>query len=393
MENEATPELTTTVIRDMADLLEVRSAWDTLYGQGNNNPFASWSWVCCWWEVFGRTHGVIRDRLNIYVHRDREGIVRGITPLVRTQTGLWPFAARKLRNAGSVPSAGPLTEIPPLLVWPNWESSVFLAISRTLVKQRLEFDWADISGIPLPCTSPTHVQALFKRPLCAEKSCYVVVLPETWPELKARLSRNMKENLRHCYNSLKRNNHRFHFELVRGRAASPDVLNEFFELHTARSMMPDAPYHPDHFSSTLHREFLRRLVEGPMAEDCLMVARLRVGNKTVASRLVLPANGELFLYYSGFDPAWRKYGVMSLLTAECIRWAIDLAGVQRVILSTGYDRAKACWKPEERIIAGIRVFSSALRGRILMGGLHQYLEWGWKPLRFLLNRPSMSAAQ
>jgi hypothetical protein len=54
--------------------------------------------------------------------------------------------------------------------------------------------------------------------------------------------------------------------------------------------------------------------------------------------------GCLYLYYSGFDPAWGKYGVATTIVAEAIKYAIS-AGVPRVHLSMGVDVAKSRWGP------------------------------------------------
>jgi hypothetical protein len=64
----------------------------------------------------------------------------------------------------------------------------------------------------------------------------------------------------------------------------------------------------------------------------------------VAIRLALVAGRSLYLYYSGYEPAYAKYGVMTHVVAQAIRYAIE-NGFQTVNLSTGRDVSKTRWAP------------------------------------------------
>jgi CelD/BcsL family acetyltransferase involved in cellulose biosynthesis len=64
----------------------------------------------------------------------------------------------------------------------------------------------------------------------------------------------------------------------------------------------------------------------------------------VAARIGFVVGNSLYLYYSGFDPAWGKYGVMTTALAESIKHAIA-EGLATVNLSTGTDVSKTRWGP------------------------------------------------
>ena len=53
---------------------------------------------------------------------------------------------------------------------------------------------------------------------------------------------------------------------------------------------------------------------------------------------------ELYLYYSGYDPAWHRFSVMTTLVAEAIKWAIAQR-LTLVNLSVGTDVSKTRWRP------------------------------------------------
>ena len=52
--------------------------------------------------------------------------------------------------------------------------------------------------------------ALASSPL----SDFVLDLPDTWQEFRSGLKRNIRESLRHGYNSLKRDGHRFELQVA-----------------------------------------------------------------------------------------------------------------------------------------------------------------------------------
>ena len=69
---------------------------------------------------------------------------------------------------------------------------------------------------------------------------------------------------------------------------------------------------------------------------------LRIRGEVVAARLAFVVGKSLYLYYSGFDPEWAKYGVSTTVMAEAVKYAIAL-GLSTVNLSTGTDPSKTRW--------------------------------------------------
>jgi len=55
---------------------------------------------------------------------------------------------------------------------------------------------------------------------------------------------------------------------------------------------------------------------------------------------------SLYLYYSGFDPAWASYSVMNTTTAEALKYAIA-NGIKTVNLSLHRERSKMRWQPRQ----------------------------------------------
>jgi Acetyltransferase (GNAT) domain len=93
----------------------------------------------------------------------------------------------------------------------------------------------------------------------------------------------------------------------------------------------------------------------------------------------------LYLYYSGFDPEWSRYGVMTTTVAEAIKYAIA-HGLKTVNLSTHKDVSKSRWSPRQvdyrsafeqghRLRSGLarRTYMTARSGKGLPGWALQHL--------------------
>jgi CelD/BcsL family acetyltransferase involved in cellulose biosynthesis len=358
------------VVSDTEALRALRPEWDRLSARSaDGNPFTRWVWTWHWWRAYGRSRPWRRHRLQVFVLRDSGGDARAIVPFVRTTWGVSPLAARALRLAGFGDNT---PELRAPLIEPAWEPEAVAAVADALHARVSSYDWCDLDGIPsdgpLAAWAGSRVaagEALWQDPL----SDYVLPLPATWEALRARLRRNVKENIRHAYNSLGREGHDWRVDVVSAADALDAALEEFFGLHAARSAMAGAPHHPNHYGTAPARELLKGAARDLAATGDFHVFRLWVDGMLAASRIVLTGGDSVFLSYSGFDPAWRRYGVMTLLTTECLKQSIR-EGRRVVNLSTGTDPSKLRWGPEEVVFRSLRLYAPTVRAR-LAARLHQ----------------------
>lgn len=354
------------IVDTTADLRGLRAEWDALHtASGATTPFNGWAWVYHWWQAFGRSNGWRRDSLQIVVQRDASGAARGIVPLVLTSLGLGPLSLRKLRPCGSV-RLRHLTEIPSPLVWPGFEGASTQELLRTLRAQRARFHWCDLL-IPTEGALGRHFRehvagspAIWGKPI----TNYVLSLPPTWEALRARLRRNIKESLRHCYNSLAREGLKWRFEAVDDPDRVVSAGSDFMRLHRARARWSKGPVHLDHFPEETHRGFLLGVMADLIAGGAARVCELRIEGALAASRIVFTYGDSIYLYYSGFDPRWARHSVSTLITAECIKWAID-RGARSVSLSLGRDVSKTRWDPIPHELSWLRISGGAPAGDLV----------------------------
>jgi CelD/BcsL family acetyltransferase involved in cellulose biosynthesis len=192
---------------------------------------------------------------------------------------------------------------------------------------------------------------------------YILALPETWDKLRATVSANMRKNIRKAYEFLERDGHAFTFRAIARPEIMPAALDRFFLLHAARADVTDMIQHPNKFASARNRSFFIEYAQRMAERGLLRLFELEIGGHVVASRVAFVFNSELYFYFAGYDPEWRKYSVMTTLMSETIKWALD-NGIRLVNLSTGNDLSKVRWRPSEIMYQNAMQIAPTVRGRL-----------------------------
>ncbi len=340
------------VVDSVKGLLGLRGEWLALESaSGANLPFQTWEWAVAWWCHLHEERPGVRDSLRVCVVRDRsDGNIVGIAPLMLTErpsTG--PVRARYLQFLGADPN---ITEIRTMLALPELEYACGKALYEYLDQFADTWDWIAWEAPRSPAADSDPWPGWADN---EQKSAYVLELPGTWDELRTRLKRNIKQSLRKCHNSLHHDGLSYEVEVTGEQALIGTELEHFFQLHSARANLPGAPAHANVFGSRQARTFLRELCEQLAERDVTRIFSLRIGGEVVATRIAFELSGVLYLYYSGWDPAYGGYNIMTTLVAEMIQYAIR-RGLRAVHLSTGADVSKTRWGPiEHSYVSGIRV--------------------------------------
>jgi CelD/BcsL family acetyltransferase involved in cellulose biosynthesis len=346
--------------------LSLKSEWKRMASlHGSSLPFSQWEWLDAWWRAYRRDLPLVSDSLSIRTVRTVSGELVGIAPLMLTRRPAtsW-FALRSLDFLGGKY----LTELRGILCDPAWEEEVHRALLAHLAEHRDEWDWVNWCG--LRAGSPAE-RVIAVRPgvqIVEERHSHVLALPGSWDEFKATRSRNLKEAIRKCYNSLRRDGHTFVLEVAASPDEMPGALERFYALHRARAAQRTGARHVDAFSAEAARRFLSDLCVGLAPGGGVRVFEIRIGAEIVASRIAFVMGDSLYFYNSGYDPRWARYSVMTTTVAEAIKWAIG-AGFRSVNLSTGADKAKTRWRPERIAYRTAVQTAPSLRGRLA------YLTW------------------
>jgi CelD/BcsL family acetyltransferase involved in cellulose biosynthesis len=338
-----TPELAThvaahglqaTTLVGLQHFLNLEREWrQLLLASASTNPFLSWAWVSRWVRKFSG------DQLVTVVVRRGSRTV-AVAPFHRKRylklTGVGTTALQLFGPS----EAQVLFEVREILADPAFKPAVFAALLGELERVG-GWDWLEFSAqgadVQAWDSADQWVAPQLAPNLKVRRAIPVMKLAPSWDEHKRGLKRNIKESIRHSYNSLERSGHTFSVEV----GECHDTLDRLFELHRLRSLVDGRSQHGDHFR---HREFRSFLGEGLAAAGAQLYT-LRIDGQVAAVRAALDANGQRYLYYSGFDPAWWKYGVMTLLVTEMVRDAIA-RGLESINFSPGVDVSKTRWGAE-----------------------------------------------
>jgi CelD/BcsL family acetyltransferase involved in cellulose biosynthesis len=196
-----------------------------------------------------------------------------------------------------------------------------------------------------------------------QTTSHELALPATWAEFRATRGRNIKESLRKCYNSLEREGRTFRLDVADKPHEVDAALANFFRFHAARATVANGVHHHDIFNTPEARRFLLDVCHRFAERGTLRVFQLRVDERIVAVRIGFVVAGTLYLYYSGFDPEYGKYSVMTTTVAEAIKYAIA-SGFARVHLSTGSDVSKTRWSPETVVVRHALLISPSKRAEV-----------------------------
>lgn len=327
-------------------------------------PFATWDWATSWWAHFRERHFTLEDRLQLYTFRDPDGALVGVAPLVlTTRLQVSPFPLRQLHFLGADPN---VTEVRGVVTTPERRPAIYHALLGAVLTDAASWDWLVLSGLPAGLTDAGLPLDGARIEWSADQPMYALDLPATWDELRQGLSRNLRESLRKCYNRLKRDGRSFRLETCADIAALPDALDHFLALHAARARVPHTVPHADLFHDEPAKPFLFDVCARFAARGALRLFLLRVDEKVVAARIGFSIGDTLYLYYSGYDPAYADYSVMTTLVTEAIKYAIE-AGYRHVNLSTGRDVSKTRWRPVELVNREAIVVSPSPRSAIAHG--------------------------
>ncbi len=346
------------VVKTAAGLEALKPAYDQLHlASGNAIPFALHEWHVAWWNHFAKTEGKVRDELRIHVVRDDLGDCVAIVPFISTHREIGRFRSEALALLGADPN---FTEIRGPLVIPGREDAAAAAVAKHLDFEG-GWDWIRWSGI----------QGRFGETLSASSalswlkpcSMYLVDLPPSWETFRAGLKRNIRESLRHCYNSLKRDGLDFEFEVAETPDAVRNALHVFLSLHAMRAALTQTVQHPHRFETQRSREFLYEVCDRLANRGVARVFLLKIRGCVVAARIGFVVGDHLYMYYSGFDPKWSKYSVPTTVVAEAMKYAIA-SGLTAINLSTGTDVSKTRWGARCVIVHEAVQSSPRIRSRL-----------------------------
>ena len=325
-------------------------------------PFSGPLWNALWWHHFREDRPMVRDSLRLFAMRDERRTLRAVAPMMLTERpAVGPLRARMLQFLGADPN---VTEVRGIVCAPADQPAAMAALLGHLAARATEWDWLFLGGIFQEGDAFRIVDHEEGVKWGREVPDFFLSMPNDWEVFKGTLSRNIKESLRKCYNSLKRDKLDFVFHVRTQPGEMDEALDHFLRLHGARAQATDTIIHKNVFESGPARAFLRDYLKQTAAAGNARVFQLELSGKVVATRLGFVCGDALYLYFSGFDPEWGKYSVMTTTVAEALKWAIANQ-FTTVNLSPGNDVSKTRWSPQMVMLREAVVPSPSVLGPLV----------------------------
>ena len=334
-------------IASEAELLALEPEWRRLEARMLQVPFVSFDWLIPWWQHFRAQKQLVRDELFAWTFRASDGELLGIAPLMLThRPSAGPLRYSQLQFFGADPN---ITELRCIAAATEHSESIYAAMLEHIAALPKIWHCANLTGLPQSAELEAKLSNSFVATFGAREIVNpILILKPTWDEFKSGLPRNIKEALRKCYNAPKRDGIRLEFQVIDDATQVQDALQVFFRLHRARSELEGTVHHMDCFASLSAQRFLRDVCARFAKRGALRIFQIKHLDAVIATRIGFVLGDSLYLYYSGYDPIYKRYSVMTTVVAEAIKYAIA-AGFRTLNLSTGRDVSKTRWSPTEVI--------------------------------------------
>lgn len=350
-----------------------------------NVPFLMHEWLTAWWQHFAMVSRLSSDALSAFAVRNAQGELVGFLPMMLTQRpSFGPVRTRALRFLGADPN---ISELRLAIVADDVASEVGRTVGRHL--RSIEgWDWIQWEGLVRDSPFAAALESELGLEWGAERASFILRLPGTWEEFRRRQTRHVKKSIRHCYNSLQRDGLQAQLTIAETPESLRDALPTFFRLHKLRADAKGMVLHPDAFQTPASQSFLADMMTRLAEAGVGKIFLLSVGDQVVACRIAFRLPDCVYLYYSGFDPKWRDYAVMTTTVAEIIKYAIN-EGISTVHLSTGRDSSKTRWCPEETLFHEAFTVRATAFSRLALR-LYKLARNGWagdivRPLKVFLG--------
>jgi CelD/BcsL family acetyltransferase involved in cellulose biosynthesis len=311
--------------------------WDELLDDSDQRVFfLRWFWNRLWWEEFRPAGG----RLYLIVCRDQAGRLHGLAPLYWQQrTTLGIPHVRDLRFIGTGVFAQ-TSEYLDIIARRGSEREVAETIAQLLESRD---DWDRLWLREAPSTSLALSQlAPVLGPGVEISSCnrsHHIDATTDWDTFVESLSRSTRKHL-------KRQTRKFiekydcRFRRVESESELDSALDALVRLHQARWISKGQP---GSFSVAGFEQMVRRAARAALSESRLRLWTLELNGKLAAVRLAFCDDGIVHAIQGGFDPAYTKESLGSVMLGMCIKDCLDDPLVRAYDFMGGTDSYKDWW--------------------------------------------------
>ncbi|HYM15970.1 MAG TPA: GNAT family N-acetyltransferase [Dehalococcoidia bacterium] len=282
----------------------ISAEWVGLLGQVSNPvPFVTPAWQRVWLKHFqaGR-------RVRLLTARDGERLI-GVAPLL--------CEGERAELVGHYS----ICDYMDVVVTPGFERSFFPAVLERLLADGVrEIDLRGLRAASPTTSAAADAAAALGLAVQREDEAHspTVDLPDTWDGYLATLSKKDRHELRRKLRRLESAGGDLRLRAVTEAEEAGASLDTLFHL------MRISSHHKEEFLERPGMEaFFREMTSTMASEGMLRLYILTLDGQAVAAVLNFDLGGRLYMYNSGYDPAYAHYAVGLMSKALLLRDAIE----------------------------------------------------------------------
>jgi CelD/BcsL family acetyltransferase involved in cellulose biosynthesis len=356
--------LRASVVKRESEFEWLGEEWDGLIDESDQRVFfLRWEWNLAWWRAFNPA----ASTLFIIVCRDEEGRLAGLAPFYLTQR-----RTAGIRHVREVMFLGTgiyaqTSEYLDIIARRGYEQAVAESVAGFL---RQSNDWDRLWMNEVPAASSIFSRfrsALGENVEVAQcnRSHYIDTTMD-WETFRQSLSRSTRKHLT-------RQMRRFFetYECEFNRVRLPDELERAMDalirLHQARWTSKGEP---GSFAIPGVEELLRNSARYALANGRLRLWTLKLNGEIAAVRLAFLDNGVVHAFQGGFDPAYAKDSLGSVMLGLCIKDCLEDPETREYDFMGGTDSYKDWWTKSGRETVSLTCLRSGIRSLTYTSILH-----------------------
>jgi CelD/BcsL family acetyltransferase involved in cellulose biosynthesis len=346
--------ITSQVVTDYDTFVRLGPEWNDAVRRAKvAHPFLLHEWFRTWWDCFGGIR-----RLHIIVVRDGEEIL-GIAPLMTEQAHLYGVPVRKidLLHNDHTPRADVIVSGSPRLAYD--------AIWEALRDASDQWDVLQLSRLPEDSATRLAFASLAERQgyttgtWSGDESPYLT-LSGTWDTYHASLPAKFRSNLRNRLSRL-RSYGEPQLEILEGPGEVEGGRQDALRLEA--SGWKDTT-HTSITSDPSVQRFYSLLAERAAARGWLRLLFLTIDGRRIATAYGSCFDGRLFLFKTGYDPAYAPCAPFKILMYLATQRAFA-EGLQEIDFLGDAEPWKLEWTSTSRVHDWLYVFPNTIRARLL----------------------------
>ena len=336
----AVGQWTVAVVDQLTRLDAWAGTWDKLHAQNaTRSYFLRYSWARLWLLHLAPCG----CGLFVLLVKDNTGEVRGLAPFyLATRRFALFFRVPEVMFIGSGTSIK-TSEHLDILAQIGSEVAVARAIAEFLLQRD---DWQRLFLWNVPERSPTlaalHQSLRGKLSPCDRP--HVVSTAGSWEDVIASWSKKFRHNLERSAKLLTQQSNAS-FRTVRERSELTARFEDFVRLHQLRWV---GKGRPGSFADPAVTQFCLAAVLDAFDQDSLRFWCCERDGRCIATLIAFVDGGVAHYFQSGFDPAFSKFSLGSVMIAHCLKDCVADPGILEFDFMGGGAPYKDSWTAQTR---------------------------------------------